>query len=333
MKVSIIIKALNEEKNIARSIQSSLDAIAEIDGDGEVILADSLSTDKTIEIAQEYPIKIVQLVNESDRSCGVGAELGMVGATGEYLYILDADMEFISGFLTKAVSKLDENERLGGVAGVVQDVYLGNIEFQERSKRKNLSVRPGDVNSLPEGGLYRKKALKSVGYFTHRGLNSQEEFELGVRLTIKGWDLLRMDIPSVRHYTHQINAYSLLLKRVQSGYIFGFGELLRSAYGKPHFSYILNNLKSIQLFSAYFMWFILTLVSLLLVVVDSISFLSFLTLLLLPLIIMTIKKKSLKLGLYSFVSGVFNSYGLVVGFFKGAVKSPTSNIEHKWIKK
>lgn len=332
MKVSIIIKALNEEKDIGKAIQSSLDAIEEIGGDGEVILADSLSTDDTIEIARKYPIKIVQLVNQSDRSCGIGAELGMVGATGEYIYILDADMEFISGFLAKAISKLDEDESLAGVAGVLQEMHLDNIEFQERNKRKNPSIQPGKMKSLPGGGLYRAEALRSVQYFTHQGLNSQEEFELGARLKMKGWGLLRMDIPSVRHYAYQMNAYKLLFRRVKSGYIYGLGELLRSAYGKPHFFYIFNNIKQIKLLLAYNIWFVFCVVLTLFVAVGSTSLVALLMLFSLPLVVMTIKKKSFKVGLYSFVSGLFNSYGLVVGFFKGRIKKPTSKIDYKNVK-
>ena len=55
--VSIIIKALNEERRIALAIESALAALSGIDG--EVILADGGSTDRTLEIAREYPIVIV----------------------------------------------------------------------------------------------------------------------------------------------------------------------------------------------------------------------------------------------------------------------------------
>ena len=48
-RVSVIIKAFNEEKNICAAIESSLAAVAEMGG--EVILADSHSTDRTVELA------------------------------------------------------------------------------------------------------------------------------------------------------------------------------------------------------------------------------------------------------------------------------------------
>ena len=68
--VSIVIKALNEERHVAAAIES---ALAALDGiDGEVILADSCSTDRTVAIAGRYPIKIVSLLRIEDRSCGAG---------------------------------------------------------------------------------------------------------------------------------------------------------------------------------------------------------------------------------------------------------------------
>ena len=64
MKVSIVIKALNEEESIERCIKSALKSIKGISG--EIILVDSISTDKTIEISKKYPIRILQLKNPED---------------------------------------------------------------------------------------------------------------------------------------------------------------------------------------------------------------------------------------------------------------------------
>jgi len=86
-RVSIIIKSYNEEHNIVRAIESALKALGTIQG--EVILADGASTDKTVELAKAYPIKIVSLNHPSERSCGIGPELGFRVASGRFIYILD----------------------------------------------------------------------------------------------------------------------------------------------------------------------------------------------------------------------------------------------------
>ena len=51
---------------------------------GEVILADSASTDRTIEIAAKYPIKIVTLQPVEDRSCGTGVQLAYQYSAGRF---------------------------------------------------------------------------------------------------------------------------------------------------------------------------------------------------------------------------------------------------------
>ena len=104
-KVSIVIKTLNEESNIRRAIESSLAAI--VDCDGEVIIADSVSTDQTIEIAKQFPILIVQLENAAERSCGIGPQLGFQHCSGDYVYILDGDMELDPAFLGVAIAAME----------------------------------------------------------------------------------------------------------------------------------------------------------------------------------------------------------------------------------
>ena len=71
---SIIIKALNEEKGIAATLQSALRTLKAVGG--EVILADSCSSDRTVEIARGFPVRIVQLTHPQERCCGVGPQLG-----------------------------------------------------------------------------------------------------------------------------------------------------------------------------------------------------------------------------------------------------------------
>ncbi len=99
--VSIIIKAFNEERHIAGAIESALAALAGIDG--EVILADGASTDRTVAIAEKYPIKIVRLNDAADRSCGAGAQLGFQYSRGEFLCLMDGDMRLHRHFLAAGI--------------------------------------------------------------------------------------------------------------------------------------------------------------------------------------------------------------------------------------
>ena len=139
--VSIVIKALNEERHIASAIESALVAIDEVGG--EVILADSASTDRTVEIARSYPIKIVQMTNVEDRSCGAGAQLGYQHSRGRYVCLIDGDMKLRPGFLPAAVRHLEACGTLAGVGGMIVEAATGNREFEQRARRDEPDRRPG----------------------------------------------------------------------------------------------------------------------------------------------------------------------------------------------
>ncbi len=82
--ISYIIPALNEEE----SIGSVIERIRKIDRDGEIIVVDSDSTDKTAEIAKSLGAIVV---NESERGYGRAYKKGFSVAKGDVIVTLDAD--------------------------------------------------------------------------------------------------------------------------------------------------------------------------------------------------------------------------------------------------
>jgi glycosyltransferase involved in cell wall biosynthesis len=233
-RVSIVIKAYNEEAHVADAVRSALAALERLQGQGEVILADSASTDRTVEIASGFPITIVQLANPQERRCGIGPQLGFQYATGDYVYILDGDMELDADFIQRGVAELDRDPVLGGVAGLVEQ--MSNASYQFRGlKRRRAESRAGDVRWLDMGGLYRRRALDQAGYFSDRNLHAFEELELGFRLGQAGWVLRRLPVPAVRHRGYQLDSLALLRRRWRTRYLYGAGEVLWACWRRPYF--------------------------------------------------------------------------------------------------
>jgi len=236
IKVSIVIKALNEQEHIEMAVRSALAAVQQVGG--EVILADSISTDATVDIARRYPITIVQLKNPADRRCGVGPQLGYQVARGQYVYILDGDMEMDPDFLPVAVAEMEKDPGLGGVGGIIEEKSTSSYQFRGRKRRKAEGVA-GKVKWLDMGGLYRHSALEQTGYFSNRNLHAYEEQDIGLRLSYAGWSLRRLNIRSVVHYGYTESSLELLMRRWRSHYLDGGGEVLRAALGKPYFFAVL----------------------------------------------------------------------------------------------
>lgn len=309
LKISVIIKALNEERRIAKAIESALVAVGPFGG--EVILADSLSTDKTVEIAQGYPIKIAQLLHTADRSCGVGAQLGYQYADGEYVYILDGDMELHADFIREAIELMDREPDVAGVGGLVVEKNLDSLEYLARHQRPNPNMRPGKVDRLDMGGLYRRSALEQIGFFTNRALHSYEEFDLAVRLRALGYKLSRINMSAVDHFGHTLPAYLLLKKRWKNKYLFGMGELLRCAVGTSHFWLSLRGLNELKLYSVIIIWWLLLICLPMLAMPAGLCYSG--VLFVLPWLVMFLKKRSVKQGLYAVITWNYYAAALVVG--------------------
>ena len=91
MRLSIVIPVYNEQATIIEL----LDRVAAVDIEKEVIIVDDFSTDGTRAILEEYGNKTVTLLLH-DRNQGKGAALrtGFQHATGDFVVIQDADLEY-----------------------------------------------------------------------------------------------------------------------------------------------------------------------------------------------------------------------------------------------
>ncbi|UTW10632.1 glycosyltransferase [Marinobacterium rhizophilum] len=233
MELTVIIKALNEEQKIEACITSILREVKGLNA--EVILVDSCSKDKTIEISKKYPIKIIQFKNHEDINCGAAVQLGYQVATGDYIYLIDGDMEMAEGFLKKALVYLKSSKDTAGVSGLIKDRDLTSASDRRRKANYESITKPINSKSLGGGGLYKKIAIDDVHYFGHSALESCEELELGVRLISRGWKLTRLPEISVYHTGHGLSDFALLLRYFKTGRFKSIGRAFKSALGKNWF--------------------------------------------------------------------------------------------------
>lgn len=312
--LSIVIKALNEAHNIEATLRSVIEATAELDA--EVILADSGSTDATVALARGFAVRVVQLAQAQERCCGIGPQLGFQHARGQFIFLMDGDMQLCPGFLEHALSFMQRHTEVAGVGGRVVELNMDSLEYRARNEKPAAHQRPGEVDRLDGGGLYRRLAIESVGYFSNRNLHSYEEFELALRLRLAGWTLWRLPDDAVTHYGHDLPPYTLLARRWKSGYICGLGELLRASLADARQRRQVMRLKELKLYASVLLgWLLLAVLALLPLDVWIKSVLLSL-LALAPVAVMARRKHSLRRGLYAVVSWNLHAAGLLRGLLR-----------------
>jgi glycosyltransferase involved in cell wall biosynthesis len=309
-ELSVVIKALNEAVKIETCLRS---VIAATDlATTEIIVADSLADDATVAIAARFPGKVVQLAKIADRGCGSAAQLGFQHARGRRLLLLDGDMELDPAFLAAAHAALDADPKLAGVAGLVVDRVM-TLEFQRRNQKPDRTAKPGLLDHLNGGGLFRMEAIQPLGYFTDRNLHAFEELDLGLRLTKAGWRLRRLDQPSVYHYGHATAAFPLLIRRWKTRYLHGHGELLRSKWGTDLWW---RCFRGARLSFAVILWWgglLALLAGAFFAPRAGLCAAALAVLLLGPALLQCLRKRSLVMGLYSIALVNFHAAGLLAG--------------------
>jgi glycosyltransferase involved in cell wall biosynthesis len=110
--ISIIIPTFNEEKNIDACL-SSIFRQNYPKHLLEVIVVDDDSSDRTLKIAKQYPVKILK---SGKRHGEISKMIGFKNARGRYVMYLDADNELVGNkWFEKMIKPLEEEENIIGV--------------------------------------------------------------------------------------------------------------------------------------------------------------------------------------------------------------------------
>jgi glycosyltransferase involved in cell wall biosynthesis len=227
--LSIVIITRNEASNVGRCIESALAIAAELPGT-KIMLVDSASSDETIDIAQRYPVNVIQLQPHWSLTPSAGRYLGTLMTSGEYILFLDGDTEVIPEWVLQSLEFLRQHHEVAGTDGTLDEVYPDiHWQFSGGIVHRFQVSKAKEVKSLGGNGLYRRSTLEDVGTFNPY-LVSWEEAELALRLRHAGYTLWRLPLTMARHFSLPRGTLQEIIRRFRAGYYPRSGWTLRTTY-------------------------------------------------------------------------------------------------------
>ena len=115
-RISIIIATYNAENKIINCVESIL---SQKYNNIELIIIDGGSSDKTIEILDEYSNNISYLISEKDSGIYDALNKGLAVATGEFIYVMGADDRLCDENVFQAFIDISRIH--------IADIYYGNF--------------------------------------------------------------------------------------------------------------------------------------------------------------------------------------------------------------
>lgn len=218
--LSVVIITHNEEANLTLTLESLRGVLYDLRGEparGEIIVVDSGSTDRTVEIAKSFGAKVFI---EEWKGYAAQKNSAIDKATGSWILSLDAD-EAVSPELLKEISQ-----------AIVEQDSLG------LSPDNPMFV---DAFSMPRQNFFLRKPLRHGGFWPDRKVRlfHKDKGRFGVRLVHESVQvtgkvgklhspLLHHSYPTLSDYIEHMNRYSSL----------GAEMVVADANGKVRFSFI-----------------------------------------------------------------------------------------------
>ncbi|MGM0398723.1 MAG: glycosyltransferase family 2 protein [Halobacteriota archaeon] len=212
--LSVVIITENEADRVERCIESVFDACQTVPT-FEVALVDSASTDRTVELASEYPITVLRIPESDTVSCGAGRYVGDHFVDGEMVLHVDGDMELTESWLPRAIEHLEAEEDIAAIEGNLDESTQTDVR---------------EVDKVGGVMLYDADKLGEIGGFDPY-LHGYEDVDVGYRLRNAGYRLLKL--PEVSAIHHDEAGMGEPVRRWRQGYFFAPGQAIKKSLTTP----------------------------------------------------------------------------------------------------
>lgn len=228
MKVSIVILTKNEEAFIAGTLESVFQQV--LSGTFEVIVIDSGSKDKTIDIVKQYPVRIIE-IPALDFGHGRTRNLGVNNSQGDYIVFLNGDATPANNYwLAYLLEPFSLSKNVAGVYSRIyprtdcnpleaRDILNDRYLFDERIKNISASREYNQMNAEEKRKLI---SFHTISCVVDRRLLSEspfmdvpfgEDLEWAKRMLEKGYTVAYEPKAAVLHSHNLHRSFPAIMKK------------------------------------------------------------------------------------------------------------------------
>lgn len=226
--VTMIIVTRNASKHIEKCLTSLIDQDFKND-EYEIIICDGNSADGTIEKAKKILTnkKINYRIFENEQKIlAAGWNIAIKKARGKYIVRPDAHAVLQKGYVKAGISKLEKEQHLAGVGGVLitkSDSYAGGLiakvlcnPIAVGNSLFRVGVKKDIYSDTAVFAVYRKSIFDVCGYFDIK-LQRNQDIDFHKRVIQKGYKLLTSP-DMIAHYYSRSNIQSFLKQAFSNGF-------------------------------------------------------------------------------------------------------------------
>jgi glycosyltransferase involved in cell wall biosynthesis len=213
MNLSVVIITFNEEANLKRTLESVKPLV---DGKGEIIVVDSGSTDRTVEIAKYFGAKVFV---EDWKGYAAQKNSAIDKAEGDWILSLDADEELssdLAAHLSRSITDKDNGPFEWNIAPLV-DVRYEDLRTNVPPLRQAFWISRKNFflgRWIRHGGFYPDRKLRlfargSARFDETRAVHEDALTHRGTTI-VKVGALVHRSYPTLSDYIEHMNRYSSL---------------------------------------------------------------------------------------------------------------------------